>query len=92
MLKKEIPHELSEAFKKHILATLRNDEVGLKCKEDHAVLLIGIRMYGKFRRCQNIIGARRDVRSKMRMLVQLYIHFRNHKPTKICFFWNFNTD
>ena len=85
LLKKEIPHELSEAFKKHILASLRNDEVGLKCKDDHAVLLFGVRLYDKVKRCQNIIGARRDVRSKMRMLVHLYIHFMNQKPTKICF-------
>lgn len=85
MLKNEIPQELSEAFKKHILATLRNDEVGLKCKNDHAVLLFGLRLYDKVNRCHNIVGARRDVRSKMRMLVHLYLQFLNHKLTKICF-------
>lgn len=79
MLKDPDP-EMCDLFKMHILCTMRNDEIGLKAKSDRAILTLGLRLFDKTKkRDDNIMGSRKDVRSKMRNLAHLYKNFEN-KP------------
>lgn len=65
--------ELSDEYKAHIISTMRNDSIGMKCKKDQSILLFGFRLYDKVkRRDDNIVGARKDVRTKMRCLGHLH--------------------
>lgn len=75
MLRKTIPIALTDEFKRYVIGTMRNDEIGLKCKEDHSILLFGCRLYDKVKKSNNISGTRKDVRTKMRMLSHLHSHF-----------------
>ena len=68
--------ELSEEFKKNVLGTLRGDSIGMKCRQDQAILLFGFRLYDKVKkRDDNIMGCRKDVRTKMRVLAHLNTYF-----------------
>ena len=65
--------KLTDDFKAHIIATMRNDSIGMKCKKDESVLLFGFRLFDKVkRRDDNIMGSRKDVRTKMRGLAHLH--------------------
>ena len=39
--------EMCDGFKKHIIATMRNDEIGMKCKKDQPILLFGLCLFDK---------------------------------------------
>lgn len=74
---------LTEEFKKHVLCTIRNDKMGLKCKRDEGVLLFGFRLYDKSKkRDDNIMGCRKDVRSQMRILAHLHAFFVENNTEK----------
>ena len=65
--------KLTDDFKAHIIATIRNDSIGMKCKKDESILLFGFRLFDKVkRRDDNIMGSRKDVRTKMRGLAHLH--------------------
>ena len=82
-----IPH-LSDNFKKHILLTMRNDNVGSKCKEDSAILLYGSREFEKsLKNPDKIYSVRTSVRRNMREVAKVYLIFLNLNPTK--YFDNF---
>ena len=76
--------ELTDDFKAHIISTMRNDSIGLKCKNDQSILLFGFRLYDKVkRRDDNIAGSRKDVQTKMRGLAHLHhIFVTETKPIK----------
>jgi len=57
---------------------MRNYDVGLKCKSDHAILWLGFRMYDKSnKRDDNVMGCRKDVRTKMRILAHVHSVFED---------------
>ena len=68
--------EMCDQFKKYVIGTMRNDTIGMMCKQDEATLLFGVRLYDKVRkRDDNIMGTRKDVRAKMRSLTHLHSVF-----------------
>ena len=72
--------ETSEDFKVNVIATLRNDTVGILCKTDRTILLCGYWSYQKVKKSNNKIGARDAVRKDMRYLAHCYTHFLNSTP------------
>ena len=80
--------ELSEQFKKNVLGTLRGDSIGIECRKDQAILLFGYRLYDKIKKKDdNVMGCRKDVRTKMRVLARLHNCFLAQKTneTKLIF-------
>ena len=79
---------LSDNFKKHILSTMRNDDTGLKCKGDPAILLYGSKEFEKsLKNPDKIFSVRTSVRRNMREVAKVYLIFLNLNPTK--YFDNF---
>jgi len=72
--------ELSESYKSNILATLRNDEIGILCKTDPAILTYGYWSFTKLSKNDNIFGSRQTTRKEMRYLGHLYAKFLTHNP------------
>ena len=78
--------KLADDFKAHIIATMRNDSIRMKCKKDEIVLLFGFRVLDKVKkRDDNIMGSRKDVRTKMRGLAHLHHVFVTETETAIKF-------
>lgn len=77
---------------------MRNDSIGSKCKKDQAILLFGYRLYDKVKkRDDNVVGCRKDVRTKMRMLAHLHTYFLQNSKEDVNFKFNnikdmFDTD
>jgi len=85
LLKPDINASLSETFKENIISTMRNDEVGKRVKKDRALLLFGCRLFDKALTKDNVVGNKKDVRSKMRILMHLYIEFLKEHPQRLVF-------
>ena len=81
----EPTEETSESFKKNVIATMRNDTVGMICKKDRTILGFGYWLFQKVKRSQNFVGARDSVRKEMRYLGHCYMHFLDSEPDKIIF-------
>ena len=81
--------ETSNDFKDNILATLRNDTIGIICKKDKTILLVGYWAYQKSKKSANKIGVRDSVRKEMRYLAHCYKKFLDCKP-KVSKFKNSN--
>ena len=58
--------ETSGDFKRNVIATLRNDTIGLLCKTDKTIHLCEYWSYQKTKKSNNKIGARDSIRKKMR--------------------------
>ena len=76
--------EFSNEFKKHILATLKNDGIGLKAKSDHSILLFGFKEFQKtLKNPEKVFETRITVRRNVRELTKLYMIFlKNDKVSK----------
>ena len=81
----EPTEETSESFKKNVIATMRNDTVGMICKKDRNILICGYWSFQKVKRSQNVVGARDSVRKDMRYLGHCYMHFLNSEPSKLIY-------
>ena len=75
---------ITDDFKAQIVSTMRNDSIGMKCKKDDSILLFGFRLFDKVkRRDDNIMGSRKDIRTKMRGLAHLHhVFVTDTKPPK----------
>ena len=73
--------ETSTDFKSHILATLRNDDIGIKCKTDPTILTAGYWSYQRLKKNDNKVGSRDAVRKDMRYLAHCYYHFLRLNPS-----------
>ena len=74
--------ETSDDFKAYILATLRNDDIGILCKTDPTILTVGYWEFQKLKKNDNKLGSRESVRKDMRYLAHLYSHFQKLNPEK----------
>ena len=75
-LLREPDMEFSESFKKHILATLKNDDVGLKAKNDKGILLFASKEFQKtLKNPDKILETRISVRRNLREITKLYMLF-----------------
>jgi len=72
--------ETSDAFKRYVIASLRNDDVGIICKTDPTILLVAYWAYQKVKKNDNEIGSSDSVRKDMRLLASLYKYFLACKP------------
>ena len=91
--------ETSGEFKCNVIATLRNDSIGILCKTNRTILLCGYWSYQKVKKSNNKIGARDSVRRDMRYLAHCYtnflasslevVHYKNSKDMFLI--KNFNT-
>ena len=72
--------ETSEDLKKNVIATLRNDIIGLLCKTDRTILLCGYWSYQKTKKSNNKIGARDSIWKEMRFPGHCYTHFIKPDP------------
>ena len=77
----EIPTNviISDEFKENILSKFRTDEIGNYCRRDETILLIGSIFYGKMmRKSDKSVDIKKSVRTDMRRLASLYLHFKEH--------------
>ena len=66
---------LPEEFFKDFLSNLRNDQIGLICKQDSTIITIGL-LYDKMKRkCNKTTEVLKSVRNDMRRLAHLYSIF-----------------
>ena len=73
--------QFSDNFKKHILSTIRNDEIGTLVKTDRALLLFGSNDFQKsLKNPQKVFSTRVSVRRNMRELAKLYTIFLKQSP------------
>ena len=69
---------LPEEFVKDVLSNLRNDQIGLVCKQDSTILTIGLRLHDKMKRkCDKTSEVLKSVRNDMRRLAHLYSIFNS---------------
>lgn len=75
---------VSAEFRADILSKFRDDEIGQLCIADPVVLLVGSRMYEKMSKKPEKAGeVKKSVRTDMRRLSSLYIHFKEIKEERI---------
>ena len=66
-----------ESYRRNIVGTILNDEIGTLCKTDEMILLVGCRLYDKSKRkVDKIAEVQRYVRAEMRKLANLYSIFK----------------
>jgi len=69
--------KVSDDFKKDILSSFSNDEVGKLCRENEALVMIGWKLYLKVKaRKDKKVEVKRSVMTDMRRLANLFCHFR----------------
>ena len=68
---------ISNEFKENILSKFRTDGIGNCCRKDETILLIGSIFYGKMKRkSDKSVEVKKSVRTDMRRLASLYLHFK----------------
>nr|XP_047140924.1 uncharacterized protein LOC124815988 [Hydra vulgaris] len=73
-------NSLDNDFKLNILNVINNDEIGTLAKSDSIILMIGSRLYGKFkRRFDKKLEVEKSVRCSMRRLANIYNRFTIEK-------------
>ena len=63
-----------------VISGLHEDEVGILCKTDPTILLVGTRLYEDKTKPEKSMEIKKTVRASMRMLARLYLHFKEEKP------------
>lgn len=72
--------EFSNDFKKHILATMKKDEIGLKAKSDHLLLLFASKEFeNTLKNPDKVLETRKTVRRNVRELTKLFLTFLKDK-------------
>ena len=83
LLEPDVDVEFSDEYKKHILATMKNDETGCKAKSDRSILLFGFKEFHKtLKNPDKILETRISVRRNVRELTKLYLLFLKKENLK----------
>ena len=69
---------VTEEFSSSILQSFKNDAIGNICRTDPVILNIGTRLFDKSKKkLDKLSEVKQSVRTDMRRLASLYIHFKN---------------
>ena len=75
---------VSEEFKCTILRLFRNDAVGRICQNDHAILLVGEKLFAKLKKKPDKkTEVKRSIMADMRKLGNLYLEFTQQNPPSL---------